>query len=89
VGAAAAVVPAAGAAPTPVGGCPASYEQTSSGGFTGGLWTVKEANKKIAAPGVDLSSDDRNGDGYICIKFVPNFPPDRFFPAFVFHDNNV
>jgi hypothetical protein len=79
----------AGASAQPVAGCPASWSETSVAGFTGGLWLVSEANEQIAAPGVDLSTDDRNGDGYICIRFIENFPPDRFFPAFVFTDNNV
>lgn len=87
-------VPApAGASAEPIAGCPSSWAETSAetrfGLVFGGLWSVKDANRMIAAPGVDLSSDDRNGDGYICIRFVENFPPELFDPAFVFTDNNV
>jgi hypothetical protein len=78
-----------GASAQPIAGCPSSWSETSAGGFTGGLWLVSEANEQIAAAGVDLGTDDRNGDGYICIRFIENFPPERFFPAFVFTDNNV
>jgi hypothetical protein len=88
VGALAVAAPAAASA-QPVAGCPASWSQTSVAGFTGGLWLVSDANAQIAAPGVDLGSNDRNADGYICVRFVENFPPERFFPAFVFTDNNV
>jgi hypothetical protein len=84
-----AVVAPAGASAEPVAGCPSSWSETSVAGFTGGLWLVSEANAEIAAPGVDLGTDDRNGDGYICIRFMENFPPALFFPAFVFTDNNV
>jgi len=84
-----AVAGPAGASAEPIAGCPRAWSGTSVAGFTGGLWLVSDANAQIAAPGVDLGTDDRNGDGYICIRFVENFPPDRFFPAFVFTDNNV
>ena len=86
--AALAVAAPAGASPQPVAGCPASWSETSDAGFTGGLWLVSDANAQIAAEGFDLSSDDRNGDGYICIRFlVPG--PELFDPSFVFTDNNV
>jgi hypothetical protein len=88
VGALAIAAPA-GASAEPIAGCPSSWSETSFEGLTGGLWLVSDANEQIAAPGVDLGSDDRNGDGYICIRFMENFPPELFSPAFVFTDNNV
>lgn len=88
VGALAIAAPA-GASAQPIAGCPSSWSETSVAGFTGGLWLVSDANAQIASPGFDLSTDDRNGDGYICIRFSENFPPELFFPAFVFTDNNV
>jgi hypothetical protein len=78
-----------GASAQPIAGCPSSWSETSFEGLTGGLWLVSEANEQIAAPGVDLGTDDRNLDGYICIRFIENFPPELFSPAFVFTDNNV
>jgi hypothetical protein len=36
-----------------------------------------------------LAENDRNGDGYLCVLFVPNFPPSIFYPAFQYGDNNV
>jgi hypothetical protein len=83
----------AGASAQPIAGCPASWSETSDAGpdgtiFTGGLWLVSDANEQIAAPGFDLSSDDRNDDGYICIRFLDP-GPQQFEPSFVFTDNNV
>jgi hypothetical protein len=80
---------ASAAKPQPVGDCPTSFYQSSSDGLTGGLWSVKEANRRIAAEGFDLGSSDTNADGYICIMFTENFPPELFDPGFVFTDNNV
>lgn len=78
------------ASAAPVAGCPAPWSETSAvltNGqvVNGGLWTVKEANRRIAAPGFDLGTNDSNMDGYICIKFVTGNP--NFEPAFVFRDN--
>jgi hypothetical protein len=36
-----------------------------------------------------IRGHDRNADDLLCLRFLPNFPPDRFSPAFVYVDNNV
>ncbi len=78
------------ASAAPVGGCPAPWSETSAtlknGKVVfGGLWTVRDVERQIAAPGFDFDPEDKNGDGYICIKFVQGNP--NFDPAFVFRDN--
>lgn len=54
----------ASAAPQPVAGCSNGYE----------LMTVKSVLHTIAAPGFEesIQSFDVNGDGYLCIKIIPN-----------------
>src|SRR4051812_5459359 len=42
-------------------------------------------NQCFAAPGFEatIAAHDRNGDDLLCLKFLPNFPPALFSPAFV------
>jgi len=54
--------------------------------------TVKEVNKTIVAPGFEdaIVAADANGDGYLCIKLVPNDGgPKQFDPAFLYVDNHI
>jgi hypothetical protein len=80
------------ASAAPVAGCPAPWSETSAeleNGqvVDGGLWTIREAERLIAAEGFDLDPADSNEDSYLCIKFVKGNP--NFDPAFVFRDNTV
>jgi hypothetical protein len=88
------------AAPTsasaqPVAGCPASWSETAGVAdgelYFGGLWLLEEAQALIASPrGAELTQPgDLNDDGYICVRFLANFPEGAFDPAFVYTDNNV
>src|SRR5690349_12083056 len=54
----------AAADPGTIGGCSSGYE----------LMTVKQVLKTIAAPGFEdsIRAKDANGDGYLCIKIIPN-----------------
>ena len=66
--------------PGSTGGCSSGYE----------LMTVKQVIKTIAAPGFEdsIRAKDANGDGYLCIKIIPNDGgPKQFEPAFVYADN--
>ena len=50
------------------------------------LMTVKSVLHTIAAPGFEesIQSFDVNGDGYLCIKIIPNGGgPPQFDPAFL------
>jgi hypothetical protein len=72
----------ASAAPEPVAGCSNGYE----------LMTVKTVLRTIAAPRFEesIKSFDVNGDGYLCIKIIPNGGgPPRFDPAFLYLDNKI
>jgi hypothetical protein len=72
----------ASAEPRAVGEC--------SSGFEG--MTVRQMLRTIAAPGSEqaIIDDDKNGDGRLCIKIVPNEGgPPQFDPAFVFVDNHI
>jgi hypothetical protein len=72
----------ASAAPEPVAGCSNGYE----------LMTVKTVLRTIAAPGFEesIKSFDVNGDGYLCIKIIPNGGgPPQFDPAFLYLDNKI
>jgi hypothetical protein len=54
--------------------------------------TVRQVLRTIAAPGSEqaIIDEDKNGDGRLCIKIVPNEGgPPQFDPAFVFVDNHI
>jgi hypothetical protein len=54
--------------------------------------TVRTVIDTIAAPGFEdaLHASDKNGDGRLCIKIIPNEGgPPQFDPAFVFIDNKI
>jgi hypothetical protein len=54
--------------------------------------TVKTVLRTIAAPGFEepIKSFDANGDGYLCIKIIPNEGgPPQFDPAFLYLDNKI
>ena len=78
-------VPTAGgvlAAPDPVAGCGAGYE----------LMKIRDIIRELADPAfVDvIPTYDKNGDGYLCVKVIPNEGgPPQFDPAFVFFDNKA
>ena len=88
LGALAACAPAA-SAQEPVAGCPAAWSTTSVAGLQGGLWSIPDVMAFAQVDEATLRADDRNGDSYLCLRFVENFPPDLFYPAFVYTDNNV
>jgi hypothetical protein len=88
LGALAAGAPAA-SAQDPVAGCPAAWSNSTSAGLYGGLWHIPDVMAFAQVDEATLRADDRNGDGYLCLRFVENFPPNRFYPAFVYTDNNV
>jgi hypothetical protein len=70
------------AAPEPVAGCSNGYE----------LMRVNTVLRTIAAPGFEQSIKDFdvNGDGYLCIKIIPNEGgPPQFDPAFLYLDNKI
>jgi hypothetical protein len=70
------------AAPQPVAGCSNGYELT----------TVKSVLHTLAAPGFEesIKSFDVNGDGYLCIKIIPNEGgPPQLDPAFLYLDNKI
>jgi hypothetical protein len=70
------------AAPQPVAGCSNGYE----------LMTVKTVLRTLAAPGFEesIKSFDVNGDGYLCIKIIPNGGgPPKFNPTFLYLDNKI
>jgi hypothetical protein len=72
----------ASAKPRAVGEC--------SNGFEG--MTVQNVIDTIAAPGFEdaLRASDKNGDGRLCIKIIPNEGgPPQFDPAFIFIDNKI
>jgi hypothetical protein len=72
----------ASAKPRAVGEC--------SNGFVG--MDVQTVIDTIAAPGFEdaLRASDKNGDGRLCIKIIPNDGgPPQFDPAFVFIDNKI
>jgi hypothetical protein len=64
-----------------VGGCGASFE----------LFRVQYIIARLAAPGFAdaIRATDANNDGYLCVRILPNFPENRFDPAFVYVDNNA
>jgi hypothetical protein len=54
--------------------------------------TVMQVLRTITAPGSEqaIIDEDKNGDGRLCIKIVPNEGgPPQFDPAFVFVDNHI
>jgi hypothetical protein len=54
--------------------------------------TVKTVLRTIAASGFEefIKSFDVNGDGYLCIKIVPNGGgPPKFDPTFLYLDNKI
>jgi hypothetical protein len=70
------------AAPEPAAGCSNGYE----------LMRVNTVLRTIAAPGFEQSIKDFdvNGDGYLCIKIIPNEGgPPQFDPAFLYLDNKI
>jgi hypothetical protein len=70
------------AAPEQVAGCSNGYE----------LMRVNTVLRTIAAPAFEQSIKDFdvNGDGYLCIKIIPNEGgPPQFDPAFLYLDNKI
>jgi hypothetical protein len=56
------------------------------------LMRVNTVLRTIAAPGFEQSIKDFdvNGDGYLCIKIIPNEGgPPQFDPAFLYLDNKI